>query len=101
MSGESVIVRWCEESSETSGFRGGALDIGPLPWEDALGGWAKDLEHCGLVEERIQQSLEEKRPLHHESSIRTSVTTTIIFHPACARLYALVLRSLTPDGDKN
>lgn len=88
MLGDSVIVRWTEQT-------GHEVDIGSFPWEDALGRWAVYLKQCGLLEERVQQELLRSREVEGVTS--TSVNTTIIFCSGCARLYELLLRSLGPE----
>lgn len=101
MLGDSIIIRWLEESSDTDSISsryGKNLDIGPFPWEEALGRWAVTLKAAGLVEERIRQrSKQHSQPYEEEQTISTSVTTTITFCPGCARLYDLLLRSLGPE----
>jgi hypothetical protein len=101
MLGDSIIVRWLEESSDTGSFGsryGQDLDIGPFPWEEALGRWAVTLKAVGLMEERVRQrSQQHSRPHEEEQTISTSVTTTITFCSGCARLYDLLLRSLGPE----
>ena len=98
MLGDSVIVRWSEESSDSSSRFGSELDIGPFPWEEALGRWAVTLKATGLLEERVRQrSQQHSRPHEDEQVTSTSVTTTITFCSGCARLYELLSRSLGPE----
>jgi hypothetical protein len=95
--GDSVIVRWCEEKAWFSSWGGGDVDIGPFPWEDALGRWAMGLKQAGLIEERIQQATRQSPPSVQEGQGEQNlliVTTTITFFPACVRLYDLLSRSL-------
>lgn len=98
MSGESIIVEWLRQSSDTSGH--GEHEIGSFPWEDALGRWAAGLHQCGLIEDRIQQKIHRLDYRHDEAEgeTRTITTTTIIFDPGCARLYNLLYRSVGPES---
>jgi hypothetical protein len=94
MLGESVIVRWLDERFDD-------CELGPFPWEDALGRWAASLSHLGLLEVRLQQRVNpSQRSAVHEdwSEMDGQVTTTIIFSPGCARLYELLSRSLGPES---
>lgn len=58
MLGESVIIRWSQESSKSGRFGTSELDIGPMDWEQSLGIWAGKLKQCGLLMDRVQQSHE-------------------------------------------
>lgn len=101
MLGDSVIIRWSQDSSDLSGFGSHEIDIGPFPWEDALGRWAVDLKQCGLLEERVQQASRYIPPSKSEEGFGEqtvmTTTTTVTFAPACARLYDLLSRSLGPE----
>jgi hypothetical protein len=99
MLGDSIMVRWLVESADSSSFMskyGQDLEIGPFPWQEALGRWAVTLKATGLMEERVRQSF------HMDEKItKTSVTTTITFNAGCARLYELLSRTLGPDSPAN
>jgi hypothetical protein len=98
MLGESVIVRWLEESSDGSFASGNELDIGSFPWEEALGRWAVKLKQANLLEDRIQQQFQNQATAYgSDLPFSTKVVTTITFNPGCLRLYDLVSRSLGPD----
>ena len=93
--GGSIIIRWLEESSDTSSMTGRDLDIGSFPWQDAFGRWAVYLERCGLMEDRIQQTT--KRHPHSDGDdniISTHVITTITFCLGCDQLYELIVNSV-------
>lgn len=102
MLGDSIIIRWSSESTDSSSFMskyGQDLDIGPFPWEEALGRWAVKLKATGLMEERVRQCLRQSSswPSEEGKTTTTSVTTTITFCSGCAKLHDLLMRSLGPD----
>lgn len=103
MLGDSVMVRWSQDSSDLSGFGGHEIDIGSFPWQDALGRWAVGLKQCGLMEDRIQQASRHIPPSQEEEGFGEqtvmATTTTITFGPGCARLYDLLSRSLGPESN--
>jgi hypothetical protein len=98
MLGDSVVVRWLVDSSDSSSPSPHKFDIGPFPWEDAFGRWAFDLWQSGLMEARIQQT---DRPLSSTTRGRAMTSMTVItmitFYPGCALLLKLLLRSLGPE----
>ena len=78
MSGESVFVRWLEESSDGSSPSGSEFDIDSFPWEEALGRWAVKLKQSGLLEDRIQQRFQNQAMSHGaDLTFSTNVVTTI------------------------
>ena len=79
MLGDSVIVRWSDESSDTSSPFGGELDISPFPWEDALGRWAAKLKATGLLEERVRQTSQQRSQPFEDDQIIKSVFENSIY----------------------
>jgi hypothetical protein len=103
MLGDSIIIRWSTESSDSAPFMskfGNELDIGPFPWEEALGRWAVKLKASGLMEERVSQNLAQISLPNEGETIMTKVTTAITFCSGCAKLYELLSRSLGPDSSE-
>lgn len=97
MLGDSVIVRWSEDSLDPNSLTGHKFDIGPFPWEEALGRWATRLEQCGLMEARIQQADRSPGSSRGVAIRALTVTTTITFCPGCALLNVLLGRSFGPE----
>ena len=94
MLGDSVVVRWLEDSVDNSLLSSHRLDIGPFPWADAFGRWATRLEQCGLMEARIQQAdRPPSSPTRGIAMRALTVVTTVTFCSGCALLDELLGRS--------
>jgi len=92
---DSIIIRWNEASWKLGGFPR-EVELGSLPWLEALGCWAVGLAKCGLLEYRIQQEPETVRGPKGENMV-VKTTTTVTFDSSCKQLYDLLSRSLGPE----
>lgn len=91
-----LAVRWRRERGGSACGRN--FDLGSSLHE-GLGRWDVKLAQCGLIGERVQQSVE-PRPSGEfgiRAQIEVEVATIFSFEAGCVRLYELLSRSLGPD----